>query len=46
MTEIENIQRRISAELREDERLDEKHVEAVKEFCEKFTEMWIARFLR
>jgi len=46
LTEIENIQRRINAELREDERLDEQHVEAVKEFCEKFTEMWIARFLR
>lgn len=46
LAEIENIQRRINAELRENERLDEKHVEAVKYFCEKFTEMWIARFLR
>jgi len=43
---IERIQRRINAELREDERLDERHVEEVKNFCEKFTEMWIARFLR
>ena len=46
LTEIENIQRKIKAELREDERLDERHVEAIKDFCEKFTEMWIARFLR
>jgi hypothetical protein len=46
LDEIESIQRRINAELREDERLDEKHVEAVKDFCEKFTEMWIAKFLR
>lgn len=46
LAEIESIQRRINAELREDESLDEKHVEAVKDFCEKFTEMWIARFLR
>ena len=43
---VENIQRKINAELRDDERLDEKHVEEVKDFCEKFTEMWIARFLR
>ena len=46
LDEIGSIQRRINAELREDERLDEKHVEEVKGFCEKFTEMWIARFLR
>ncbi|MCK4736268.1 MAG: hypothetical protein KAT65_27695, partial [Methanophagales archaeon] len=46
LDEIESIQRRTNAELREDERLDEKHVEEVKGFCEKFTEMWIARFLR
>jgi hypothetical protein len=46
LDEIEGIQRKINAELREDERLDEKHVEEVKDFCEKFTEMWIARFLR
>jgi hypothetical protein len=46
LDEIESIQRRISAELREDERLDDNHVEEVKGFCEKFTEMWIARFLR
>jgi serine/threonine protein kinase len=38
--------RKMNAELRDDERLDEKHVEEVKDFCEKFTEMWIARFLR
>ena len=46
LDEIEGIQRKINAELREDERLDEKHIEVVKDFCEKFTEMWIARFLR
>ncbi|MGB7531468.1 MAG: tetratricopeptide repeat protein [Halobacteriota archaeon] len=46
LDEIGGIQRRINAELREDERLDEKHVKEVKGFCEKFTEMWIARFLR
>jgi tetratricopeptide (TPR) repeat protein len=46
LDEVENIQRKINAELREDERLDEKHVEEVKDFCEKFTEMWIARFLK
>jgi len=46
LDEIESIQRRTNAELREDERLDEKHVEEVKDFCEKFTEMWIAKFLR
>ncbi len=46
LDEIEGIQRKINAELREDERLSEKHVEEVKGFCEKFTEMWIARFLR
>ena len=46
LDEIGGIQRKINAELREDERLDEKHVEEVKNFCEKFTEMWIARFLR
>jgi hypothetical protein len=46
LEEVENVQRRLNVELREDERLDEKHVEAVKDFCEKFTEMWIARFLR
>jgi len=46
LDEIEGIQRRINAELREDERLDEKHVKEVKDFCEKFTEMWIAKFLR
>ncbi len=43
---IESIQGKINAELREDERLDERHVEEVKNFCEKFTEMWIARFLK
>ncbi|MHC1624000.1 MAG: hypothetical protein ACXQTR_05370, partial [Candidatus Methanospirareceae archaeon] len=42
LNEIESIQRKLNAELREDERLDGKHVEAVKGFCEKFTEMWIA----
>ncbi|NMX20939.1 hypothetical protein C5S30_00545 [ANME-1 cluster archaeon GoMg4] len=46
LDEVVSIQRRINAELREDERLDDKHVEEVKGFCEKFTEMWIARFLR
>ena len=46
LDEVEGIQRRMNAELRRDERLDEKHVEDVKDFCEKFTEMWIARFLR
>lgn len=46
LDEVESIQRKINAELREDERLDDKHVEVVKDFCEKFTEMWIARFLR
>jgi len=46
LDEVEGIQRRINAELREDERLDDKHVEEVKDFCDKFTEMWIARFLR
>ena len=46
LDEIGGIQRRINAELREDERLDEKHVKEVKDFCEKFTEMWIAKFLR
>ncbi len=46
LDEIGDIQRRINAELREDERLDEKHIEEVKDFCEKFTEMWIAKFLR
>jgi len=46
LDEVEGIQRRINAELRKDERLDDKHVEEVKDFCEKFTEMWIARFLR
>jgi DNA-binding beta-propeller fold protein YncE len=46
LAEIDNIQRRLNAELREDERLDDKHVEAVNAFCEKFTEMWIAMFLR
>ena len=46
LNEVENVQRRINAELREDERLDGKHVEEVKDFCEKFTEMWIAKFLR
>ena len=46
LDEVEGIQRKINAELREDERLDDKHVEEVKDFCEKFTEMWIARFLR
>jgi hypothetical protein len=46
LDEIESVQRRINAELREDERLDGKHVEAVKDFCVRFTEMWIARFLR
>lgn len=46
LDEIESIQGKINAELREDERLGEKHVEEVKDFCEKFTEMWIARFLR
>ena len=44
--EIESIQRKINAELREDERLGEKHVEEVKDFCDKFTEMWIAKFLK
>jgi len=46
LDEVEGIQRRINAELREDERLDDKHVEEVKDFCDKFTEMWIAKFLR
>ncbi|MCK4475886.1 MAG: hypothetical protein KAU16_04090 [Methanophagales archaeon] len=46
LDEIESIQGRINAELREDKRLDAKHVEEVKDFCEKFTEMWIAKFLR
>ena len=46
LDEIGGIQRRINAELREDERLDAKHVKEVKDFCEKFTEMWIVRFLR
>ena len=46
LNEIESIQRKINAELREEQRLSEKHVEEVKDFCEKFTEMWIARFLR
>ncbi|RZB29440.1 MAG: hypothetical protein AEth_01168 [Candidatus Argoarchaeum ethanivorans] len=46
LDEVESIQRRINVELRGDERLDVKHVEDVKDFCEKFTEMWIARFLR
>ena len=46
LNEIGGIQRRINAELREDERLSEKHVEEVNDFCEKFTEMWIAKFLR
>jgi|GEM_PF-3269192 len=46
LDEVEGIQRKINAELREDERLDDKHVKEVKDFCEKFTEMWIARFLR
>lgn len=35
LDEIGGIQRRINAELREGERLDEKHVEEVKDFCEK-----------
>ncbi|MCK4734495.1 MAG: hypothetical protein KAT65_18710, partial [Methanophagales archaeon] len=46
LDEIGSIQRRINAELREDESVDEKHIEEVKNFCEKFTEMWIAKFLR
>lgn len=46
LAEVEGIQRKINAELREDERLDKKHIEEVKDFCEKFTEMWIAKFLR
>ena len=46
LDEVEGIQRRINAELREDERLDDKHVEEVKDFCDKFTEMWIAKFLK
>jgi len=46
LEEVESIQRRLNAELREDERLDERHVEEVTAFCERFTEMWIARFSR
>ena len=46
LDEVESIQRKINAELREEQRLSEKHVEEVKDFCEKFIEMWIARFLR
>jgi len=46
LNEVESIQRKINAELREEQRLSEKHVEEVKDFCEKFIEMWIARFLR
>ena len=46
LDEIESIQRKINAELREEQRLSERHVEEVKDFCEKFIEMWIARFLR
>lgn len=46
LDEVESIQRKINAELREEERLDDKHVEEVKDFCEKFIEKWIAKFLR
>ncbi len=38
--------REMNAELREEEYLDEKHIENLKYFCKKFTAMWIARFLR
>ncbi len=38
--------REMNAELREEEYLDEKHIENLRYFCTKFTEMWIARFLR
>ncbi len=36
----------VNADLREDEYLAEKHVGNLEYFCVKFTERWIARFLR
>jgi hypothetical protein len=36
----------MNAELREDEYLDDKHVENLEYYCVKFIEKWIARFLR
>ena len=38
--------REMNAELREDERLDDKHVRNLEFFCVKFVKRWIAKFLR
>lgn len=46
LNEIEEIQKRINTELREDEKLGKKHVKEIKKFCERFIELWILWFLR
>ena len=38
--------REMNAELREDERLEDKHVRNLEYFCVKFVKRWIARFSR
>ena len=38
--------REMNAELREDERLEDKHVRNLEYFCVKFVKRWIAKFLR
>lgn len=38
--------REMNAELRENEHLDDKHVENLEYFCVRSVEMWIAKFLR
>lgn len=46
LDEIEKIQRKIQAELSEDEYLGDEHVEELRNFCVRASETWLAKLLR
>lgn len=46
VAEVDNLQRRISTELYEEEFLHERQVWEVKNFCHRFAEQWSSRFMK
>jgi hypothetical protein len=45
LAEVSQMQRKLTAELFEEEFLGEKHVQALKDFCNRFVERWGAKFM-
>ena len=45
VTEVDDLRRRFAAELFDDESLRDDHVKELKAFCNRFTELWGAKFM-